>query len=256
MKGDSRMTIQKRTLAGLAAVAVVAVGVIAYQTDAFGGGKDCASKASSAQCASKAETTTASGAKAGCCAAKGATTQASTTTDAKVVPVGAGASCGMKSEGATKAGASCSYKATETAGAGSHCSGGEMACGGCNLYKTYWTSLEKAGFQMASVPNGIVITLTSNDPAVLTELVKYSNAKVEMYKGLKTGEPMKGCSFCQEKATLMKDATFAVSNDEHSVKTVITSEAPTTVAGLHKIAAMQAATEAEKEIEETAKVEG
>src|SRR5262245_61860151 len=144
MKGETRMTIQKTTLASLAAVAVVAVGVIAYQTNAFGGGKDCASKASASQCAGKAETTTASGAKAGCCAAKGTTTQASTTTEATVVPVGAGASCGMKAEGATKAGASCSYKATETAGAGSHCSGGEMACGGCNLYKTYWTSLEKA----------------------------------------------------------------------------------------------------------------
>jgi hypothetical protein len=255
MKGEFRMTIHKTTLAGLAAVAVVAVGVIAYQTDAFGGGKDCAAKASSSQCAGKSETTSASG-KAGCCAAKGTTTQASSTTDATVVPVGSGASCGMKSEGATKAGASCSYKGTETAGAGSHCSGGEMACGGCNLYKTYWTSLEKAGFQMASVPNGIVITLTSNDPAVLAELVKYSNAKVEMYKSLKTGEPMKGCSFCQEKAALMKDATFAVSNDEHSVKTVITSEVATTVAGLHKIAAMQAATEAQKEVEESAKVEG
>jgi hypothetical protein len=256
MKGETRMTIQKTTLAGLAVVAVVAAGVIAYQTDAFGGGKDCASKASAGQCAGKSETTSASGAKAGCCASKSASTQASTTEGATVVPVGAGASCGMKSEGASKAGASCTYKGTETAGAGSHCSGGEMACGGCNLYKTYWTSLEKAGFEMAAVPNGIVITLSSSDPAVLSELVKYSNAKVAMYKGLNADEPMKGCSFCQEKATLMKGATFAVSNDDHSVKTVITSEAPTTVAGLHKIASMQQATETEKEIKETAKVEG
>ncbi|MFN0149133.1 MAG: hypothetical protein ACKVU1_00295 [bacterium] len=233
------MTNQKKALAGLMAFAVIAVGVVAYNSTAFGG-KDCgasATKASASECtAGKAETTSASGEKAGCCASKGVS-QASATTNATVVPVGAGASCGMKSEGASQAGKSCSMGASQ-ASAGA-CSKEMAECGGCDLYKSYWQSLEKAGFEMKTVANGIEIKLTSDDPAVLAELVKYSNAKVAMYKGLKAGEALKGCSFCQEKATLMKDASFAVVSDAHSVKTVVTSATPTTVEGLHKIAATQ-----------------
>ncbi len=237
MKGDLRMTNQKKALVGLMAFAVIAVGVVAYNSNAFGGGKDCASKTSASACtAGKAETTSASGEKASCCAAKGAS-QASATTGTSVMPVGAGATCGMKSEGASQAGKSCSMGASQ-ASAG-QCTKEMAECGGCDLYKSYWSSLEKAGFEMKTVADGIEITLTSNDPTVLAELVKYSNAKVDMYKSLKTGEPMKGCSFCQEKATLMKDASFAVVTDAQSVKTIVTSATPTTVEGLHKIAATQ-----------------
>lgn len=249
MKGEFSMSIQKKSLVGLLAFAVVAVGVVAYNSNAFGGGKDCATKASATSCpAGKAETTSASGEKAGCCAAKG-TSQASATTDATVMPVGAGASCGLKSEGASQAGKSCGG-ATATQASAGHCSSEMAECGGCDLYKTYWSSLEKAGFEMKTVANGIEITLTSDDPAVLAELVKYSNAKVAMYKSLKPGETMKGCSFCQDKAKLMMDATFAVQSDAHGVKTIVTSATPTTVEGLHKIAAtQQPATDASTKVE-------
>jgi hypothetical protein len=265
------MTVKKKSLVTLALVAVVGVGLVgayssnacdeekaateasAKKTDAIhASGSSCSkvkgtvqqASAEKGECTysktgSKAECTSAQKASAkgsDCCAskAKGAM-QASAGTNAAVIPVGAGGACqhGASKASAKSAGATCEFADN---------------CDGCKMYKAYWPSLEQASREVVTLPDGILVHMTSDDAAVVADLQKFADAKAAFMRSISdksfTG---KLCSFCEEKTRAVKGASFRVANATNGVYTVITSATPETVAQLHKIAEAETAVQASVE---------
>src|SRR5262245_15121227 len=248
------MKLNRQSVIALALVAVVGLGLIGAYANACDNEKT-AQKASNETCtaasAAACQAAKASHASAGgaCCAAKEGATQASAKEGgAAVVPVGTGAACGQADKTMKMSAGACPH-ATGAMAAGGHCAF-EAAenCDGCRLYKTYWTSLENAERDIATLSNGIVVHLASSDPAVAAELQKYAAEKAALYKQA-SSKSYKGhlCDFCKEKVASMKGASFQVSNSTNGVFTVITSQTKGTVENLHKIAAAETSSQAKVE---------
>ncbi len=262
------MTVNRKSVAMLALVAVVGVGLVgAYRSSACDGEKSTSASASkakkagfihasagdcgkstgaakqasskggecaSAKTASKAECASAKKTSGGsaCCAEKGAA-QASTAGTTSILPVGAGSGCPHSSVQTT--GAACKTSSATCAFTDN--------CDGCKMYKKYWSSLESASREVVTLPDGILIHMTSDDAAVVSDLQKYSDEKAEMMHAIanKTFDG-KLCSFCEERARSVRGASFRVANASNGVYTIITSGAPETVGQLHKIAEAETAT--------------
>lgn len=245
------MKMNRKSMVVLALVAIVGVGLVsAYTTNACDGektatqasakqasgkGADCCAMKDAAQASGKKvecdkAAMQASGKADGCCAAKSAMQASAKSTDATMMTVGSGASCGT----AQKASGSSCQMGAKSAFADN--------CDGCKLYKKYWTALEASKRDVATLPDGIVVHLTSNDAAVVSELQKYSHEKASLMATI-SDKSFKGtlCGYCGEKAQSMKGASFRVADASNGVYTVITAAAPETVEQLHKIAAAELA---------------
>ncbi len=254
------MRFTRQSMITLGLVAIVGVGLIgAYASNACDSEKTAQQASAHKECTAEqmaaCQAKKASADKAGCCAKKAAAAQASviTETGAAIVPVGGGSACGH-GKSATKAssGSACGYGVgAKKAGAACTFEGAEN-CDGCRLYKTYWTALEGASRDIATLPNGIIVHYASSDPTAVAELQKYAAEKATLAKAVSAGK-FDGtlCAFCGERAKALKGASFQVTNSAGGVFTMITSKKSGTVEALHRIAA------AEAEVATTeAKVEG
>ncbi len=261
------MRFNRQSVITLALVAFVGVGLIgAYASNACdaektakqaSANKACTAEEMAACQAKKASANKACTAEemAACRAKKAGAAQASviTETGAAIVPVGGGSACGHGTS-ATKAssGSSCGY-GIGAKKAGAACTFEAAAnCDGCKLHQTYWTALENASRDIATLPNGIIVHYASSDPATVAELQKYAAEKALLAKAVSSGKfDGKLCEFCGERAKTLKGASFQVTNSAGGVFTMITSKKSGTVEALHRIAA------AEAEVATTeAKVEG
>lgn len=248
------MRFNRQSLITLVLVTVVGVGLVgAYASNACDSEKT-AQTASAKECtaeqmaACKAAKTAAGDA---CCAKKAGAQQASASeAGAAIIPVGSGGACPHSAK-AIKAGSSCNASAAKQAGSGSGCSFEAAAnCDGCKLHQAYWTSLENASRDIASLPNGIVVHYASSDPVAAVELQKYAAEKATLWKTYSSKKSdVQLCDYCAEKASSMKGATFQVSNSMNGVFTVITAKSRGTVENLHRIAAAMVTASAEAKVE-------
>jgi hypothetical protein len=248
------MTLNRKSMITLALVATVGIGLVgAYRSNACDGERASAKQASAKQvgekkmsgsscCASSKGAAQASNSKGECSYSKQASgksecgskakgaMQASAGLGADVIPVGGSACTSLQKA----SGASCKMK-------GAHGASYADDCDGCKLYRRYASALEAAGREIATLPDGILVHMTSDDAAVVTQLQSYSNEKAELMRAI-ANKSFEGklCDYCGEKTRSMQGASFRVANATNGVYTIITSGAPGTVEQLHKIAAAEA----------------
>ncbi len=108
-------------------------------------------------------------------------------------------------------------------------------CASCRLYCRFVEALAEARLDVGTLPAGIVIHLSADDPEVVEGLRRYAYARRDLRA--MSDALLAWCSGCRARRQAMAAATYTLAESVHGVFTLVTSTDAGVVEALHDIAA-------------------